>query len=62
MCVNNTSSFFRFVAEAFNVTTTGMQVRVTRTDVSQEWRGWGQTPVLHVNLSLGQLVDKLINY
>ena len=39
-----------------------MQVRVTRTDVSQEWHGWGQTPVLHVNLSLGQLVDKLINY
>ena len=39
-----------------------MQVRVTRTDVSQEWRGWGQTPVLHVNLSLVQSVGKLINY
>ena len=39
-----------------------MQVRVTRTDVSQEWHGWGQTPVLNVTLSLGQLVGKLIKY
>ena len=38
-----------------------MQVRVTRTDVSHEGHGWAQTPILNVTLSLGQLVDRLIN-
>ena len=46
----HTCFFFSFIAEAFNITATDMQVRVTRTDVTQEWHGWGQTPKLHVTL------------